>query len=78
MLVLRHGAMLVVCGLAAGVAIVRLADAALARVLFDVRASDPGATLAASLLLLVAALIACAPAALRAMRMDPVAGLRVE
>jgi putative ABC transport system permease protein len=77
-LVLRHGALLVVCGLVAGLALVRLAEAALTRVLFGVEATDVGATLAASVLLLVAALIACAPPAWRAMRMDPLEGLRVE
>jgi putative ABC transport system permease protein len=77
-LVLRHGALLVVCGLVAGLALVRLGETLLARVLFDVTASDIGATSTASLLLLVAALIACAPPAWRAMRMDPLEGLRVE
>lgn len=77
-LIARHGALLVVCGLAAGLALVRVAETVLTRVLFDVRATDVGATLAASVLLLIAALVACAPPAWRAMRMDPLQGLRVE
>ena len=48
------------------------------RVLFDVSPGDLGATLSASLVLLAAALLACVPPALRAMRVDPQAGLRME
>jgi ABC-type lipoprotein release transport system permease subunit len=51
---------------------------ALSRVLFDVSPGDLGATLSASLVLLAAALVACVPPALRAMRVDPVEGLRAE
>jgi putative ABC transport system permease protein len=77
-LVLRHGAVLVIAGLVVGLAIVRLAETALSRVLFDVSPGDLGATLSASLVLLAAALVACVPPALRAMRVDPIAGMRVE
>ena len=49
-----------------------------ARVLFGVTASDATALVAAGLFLLLAALIACVPPALRAMRVDPVEGLRAE
>lgn len=77
-LVLRHGAVLVVAGLAGGLALVRLAESLLARVVFGVTPGDGGSALAASLVLLVASLAACAPPALRAMRMDPLSGLRVE
>jgi ABC-type lipoprotein release transport system permease subunit len=47
-------------------------------VLFEVKASDVGSHLAAGGVLLAAALVACIPPALRAMRVDPVEGLRIE
>jgi putative ABC transport system permease protein len=77
-LVIRHSALLVIVGLAAGFAIVRLAETALQRVLYEVSPSDLGSTVAAGALLLAAALVACIPPALRAMRVDPVEGLRAE
>lgn len=77
-LVLRQSAVLVVVGLVAGLAIIGLAQRALARVLFEVSATDSTSIAAASLLLLAAALVACVPPALRAMRVDPVEGLRAE
>jgi putative ABC transport system permease protein len=77
-LVIRQSALLVCGGLVAGFVVVRLAERALSRVLFEVSPSDAGATTAAGALLLVAALLACVPPALRAMRVDPVVGLRVE
>lgn len=77
-LVVRQGAALVGAGLAAGWLIVRLAEGALARVLFGVTASDFTATVVASAVLLLATLAACLPAARRAMRVDPVEGLRAE
>jgi ABC-type lipoprotein release transport system permease subunit len=57
---------------------IRLAESALARVLFGVSTSDAAALLTAGAFLLIAALIACVPPALRAMRVDPVEGLRAE
>ena len=77
-LVLRQGAILVTAGLVCGWIIVRLAEGALARVLFGVTASDLTATVLASAVLLLATLAACLPAAARAMRVDPVEGLRAE
>jgi predicted permease len=77
-LVVRQGATLVTAGLVAGWLIVRIADGVLARVLFGVSASDPASTLVASAVLLAATLAACMPAAARAMRVDPVEGLRAE
>ena len=70
--------MLVVSGLAIGMVIIKLAERVLARVLFGVTASDATALVTAGLFLLLAALIACVPPALRAMRVDPVEGLRAE
>jgi ABC-type antimicrobial peptide transport system permease subunit len=77
-LVVRQSAVLIVTGLAVGFAIVRLAESILTRVLFNVSPSDATAIASAAALLLVAALVACLPPALRAMRVDPVEGLRAE
>jgi len=77
-LVIRQSAVLVVAGLAVGIVIIRLAESALTRVVFGVTTSDATALVTASGLLLVAALVACVPPALRAMRVDPAEGLRAE
>jgi predicted permease len=77
-LVLRQSAILIVAGLAAGIVLIRAAERALASVLYEVSPTDPGSTVMAGGLLLVAALVACIPPALRAMRVDPVEGLRAE
>jgi putative ABC transport system permease protein len=77
-LVVRQGAMLVTAGLVGGWLIVLAAEGALARVLFGVTASDPMSMVIASAILLAATLAACIPAAARAMRVDPVEGLRAE
>ena len=73
-----QSAVLVVSGLAIGMVIIKLAESVLARVLFGVTASDATALVTAGLFLLLAALTACVPPALRAMRVDPVEGLRAE
>jgi predicted permease len=77
-LVIGQSAILVVSGLAIGLVIVRLAESALTKVVFGVTTTDAAALAAASLLLLIAAVVACVPAAVRAMRVDPVEGLRAE
>jgi putative ABC transport system permease protein len=77
-LVIRQSAILVIAGLVLGLVVVRLAESALSRVLYEVSPSDIGSTAIASGVLLAAALIACVPPALRAMRVDPVVGLRAE
>ena len=77
-LVIGQSAILVVAGLAVGLVIVRLAESALTRVVYGVTTTDAMALATASLLLLIAAIIACVPPALRAMRVDPVEGLRAE
>ena len=77
-LVLRHSLGLVAVGLVVGLALLRLADAALARVLYEVSPGDALSAASGSVVLLLAAVVACAPAALRAMRVDPVDRLRAE
>jgi putative ABC transport system permease protein len=77
-LVVRQSAVLVVIGVIAGLVIIRAGESALARVVFGVTTSDATALITASALLLIAALVACVPPALRAMRVDPVEGLRAE
>ncbi len=77
-LVIGQSAVLVIVGVVTGLVIIRLAESALARVVFGVTTSDVMALATASALLLLAALIACVPPALRAMRVDPVEGLRAE
>jgi putative ABC transport system permease protein len=77
-LVIRQSVLLIVAGLIVGLALIRLAESALARVLFGVTPSDPISTLAAGAVLIAAALVACIPPAIRAMRVDPVIGLRAE
>ena len=77
-LVLGQSLFLVCAGLAAGWAIIRAAQSVLTAVLYQVSPTDAGSTAAASMLLLATALVACIPPALRAMRVDPVEGLRVE
>jgi predicted permease len=77
-LVIGQSLILVAIGVVAGVALVRGGEAALTRVLFEVQATDMTSTLAAVGLLTAVAIIACIPPALRAMRVDPVIGLRTE
>ena len=77
-LVVRQSVVLILAGLVVGLGLIRVAESALARVLFGVTPSDPVSTLAAGGVLIAAALIACIPPAIRAMRVDPVIGLRAE
>jgi putative ABC transport system permease protein len=76
--VVRQGLWLVAAGLVAGIALVQAARGALSRVLFEVSPTDAGSTVIAASVLLVATLLACVPAAFRAMRVDPNEGLRME
>lgn len=77
-LVVRQSAVLIGAGVIFGLIIIRLAESALSRVLFGVSPSDAGSILAAIGLLVTAAIVACVPPAIRAMRVDPVEGLRTE
>jgi predicted permease len=69
---------LIAAGLTVGLGIIRLAETVLRRVLFDMSPRDPVSLVAACALLVAVALIACVPPALRALRVDPVHGLRAE
>ena len=62
----------------AALALVRIVETSLARVLYEVTPGDAGATAVAGALLLTAALLASVPPALRAMRVDPAEGLRAD
>ena len=77
-LVMRQSAALIIAGLVVGFALIRLVESALVRVLFGVTPSDPASTIAAGGVLVAAALVASIPPALRAMKVDPVEGLRAE
>jgi predicted permease len=77
-LVIAHSLILVGAGIAVGVALIRGGEALLTRVLYEVQPSDPGSTMAAVTLLTGVAILACIPPAIRAMRVDPVVGLRAE
>jgi predicted permease len=76
--VVRQSLALIAVGLVVGLGIVRVAEGALSLVLFELSPRDPASLLAASGLLIVVALAACVPPALRALRVDPVDGLRAE
>jgi putative ABC transport system permease protein len=76
--VVRHSAALVGVGLLSGLALVQAARGALATVLFGITPNDTRSIAVAAALLLVAALVASLPPAWRAMRVDPVEGLRAE
>jgi putative ABC transport system permease protein len=78
LLILRQSAGLILGGLVAGILLVRVAHRALSTVLYEISPTDPASTAIAGALLLAAALVACIPPALRAMRVDPAEGLRVE
>jgi putative ABC transport system permease protein len=71
-----QGVTLVVIGAAIGLAASRAAGALLQAVLFETRLSDPAAIAGAVVLLLGAALAACALPAWRAARVEPLEGLR--
>ncbi len=76
--VMRHGAVLIGLGLVGGWLLVRIAAELLSRVLFGVSPGDAPSTALAVGLLLAASVVACLPPAVRAMRVDPVEGLRME
>jgi predicted permease len=77
-LVIRQGFALIAFGLALGVGIAFIGGRALASLLFGITTHDPLSFAAATIALLVVALLATILPALRAMRIDPVAALRRE
>jgi len=77
-LVLRQSVVLIAIGLTAGLVLIRVVENLLARVLFEVKPGDVTSAVVASGLLVAAALVACIPPALRAMRVNPIEGLRVD
>jgi putative ABC transport system permease protein len=77
-LVLRRGAGPVVAGLLGGAAASSVVARALAGLLFGVPPRDPASLGSAALLIVVCAAIAIAPAARRAVRLDPITALRGE
>jgi ABC-type antimicrobial peptide transport system permease subunit len=77
-IVVRQSAVLVVIGVVVGLVLIQLAASALTRVLYEVAPSDMRSAAIAAGVLLAAALVACLPPAIRAMRVDPVEGLRAE
>jgi predicted permease len=76
--VVWHGVLLALIGLAAGWTLVQIASSSLARVLYDVDPADASTTMTAAAMLLGASVLACLPPAVRAMRVDPTEGLRLE
>ncbi|HXW08703.1 MAG TPA: ABC transporter permease [Vicinamibacterales bacterium] len=77
-LILRQSAVLILGGLIGGMLLVRVAERALAAVLYDVSPTDPASTVTAGIMLLGTAAAACLPPVIRAMRVDPAGGLRVD
>jgi putative ABC transport system permease protein len=73
-----EGAVIVACGLAAGLAGSLVLMRFLQTILFDVKATDPIKFAAISGLLAAAALAACFVPARRATRVDPLVALRHE
>jgi putative ABC transport system permease protein len=75
-LVIRHGIALTLAGALIGLAGALAVGRLMQGLLFGVSALDPGTLFAAPLVLLLAALAACAVPAVRAARVDPLAALR--
>lgn len=75
---IRQSAALIAAGLVIGLGLARAAESALTIVLYGVTPSDPASILTAGAVLVTAALVACIAPALRAMRVDPVDGLRAD
>lgn len=77
-LVLREGALLAICGVAAGLAGALSAVNVIRSLLYEIAPTDPATFVTIPLLLFVVALFACALPALRASSVDPMAALRCE
>src|SRR5246500_4972584 len=77
-LIMRQGAMQTVLAVSVGILLSLAAGRALAQILYDVSPSDPFALFASSLMLAVAALLACFLPARRATYVNPITALRTE
>jgi putative ABC transport system permease protein len=77
-MILRQGMFLVGIGVAAGVAGALALGSLLTGLLFEVKATDPPTLMAAALVLIVVALLACLIPARRATKVDPLVALRYE
>ena len=77
-MVVRQGMTLVAAGLVIGLPAAFAATRLLQTMLFDVAPSDPVSFAAATVVLCVVALVACAAPALRASRVNPIAALRID
>jgi putative ABC transport system permease protein len=77
-LVVGHGVVLTIVGLAVGLAGAFALSRLLKGLLFSVTATDPATYVTVSLLLLMTALLACYLPARRATKVDPIVALRYE
>ena len=77
-LIMRQGAMQTALAVAVGLVLSLATGRVLAQILYEVSPSDPFALLASSVLLSMAALLACFLPARRATHVDPIQALRTE
>ena len=77
-LIVRQAMLLVACGVGAGLVLGLLLSQTMARMLFDVKPTDPATYMAVSVVLGAVALLASYVPARRATRVDPIVALRAE
>jgi putative ABC transport system permease protein len=75
LMIVRHGAVLAIVGIALGLAGALAATRALTTMLFEVTATDPPSYVAGAAALFTTALLACAVPAIRAVRVSPMRSL---
>jgi putative ABC transport system permease protein len=78
LMVLREGTALALIGVILGIMTSFWLSRLITSLLYGVSASDPGTLIAAALVLVVGALLACALPALAASKVDPATALRYE